>query len=152
KNRAHVAQLAQLAHDRERKSLRFVPLHHVRSNLGLGKFAHGFAEVLLLGSVGELHRNTGDRSQETGSRSGCKPRILSPVFCLLSPKRFLPSPRPTASSVAGDSSPPPCGTRSTRGSRRRTGNSFPYRCGCSRENSAYGPAAVFSSVRSSRYR
>ena len=47
KNDAHQAHLAQLGENFSRKMRGFVPLHDVRSDLVLGKFADGLAELLL---------------------------------------------------------------------------------------------------------
>ncbi len=52
---AHVAELAELPDDFERKGLRFVPLHDVRGDLRLGELADGFAQVNLFRRVLEIH-------------------------------------------------------------------------------------------------
>ncbi len=54
-DRAHVAELAEFANDFEREDLRFVPLHDVGRDFGLGEFADGLAQLELFGRVVEIH-------------------------------------------------------------------------------------------------
>src|SRR5690242_8289766 len=55
KDRAHVAELAQLADDVEGKRLRLVPLHYMRRNFRLGELPNSLAQLELFGGIFELH-------------------------------------------------------------------------------------------------
>src|SRR5258706_1642295 len=55
KNNSQQTHLAKLGNQFGRKTRGFVPLHHVRSDFSLGKFANGPPELLLLVSEGKIH-------------------------------------------------------------------------------------------------
>src|SRR5258708_27117 len=55
KNNSQQTHLAKLGNQFGRKTRGFVPLHHVRSDFSLGKFANGAPELLLLVSGGKIH-------------------------------------------------------------------------------------------------
>ena len=55
-DRAHVAELAELADDFEREGLRLVPLHDVGRDLGLGELPNSLAQLNLFRRVLEIHR------------------------------------------------------------------------------------------------
>src|SRR5262249_32801973 len=64
---AHQPQVRQLFDQLERKMLRLVPLHDVRPNLGLGKFADAASEELLFGRETEIHGSDYKRNQQAQS-------------------------------------------------------------------------------------
>ena len=63
-NHAEQAHFGQLGNDFRGKLGGFVPLHHVRSDFGLGEFADGAPKLLLLVGEGKFHEYlTGKRIQ-----------------------------------------------------------------------------------------
>src|ERR1700735_502013 len=53
-NAPEPAQAPQVAENVDRKMLRFVPLHYVRTNFSFREIANRFAELILFGCVGEI--------------------------------------------------------------------------------------------------